>query len=109
MEEVLTKEKNVYNTENHKEWKKITEKYKKYFAMNENQSSLDKKLKKANIYAAMHYISTNASKNQVTVVGNGSPCVVGAQIYADDRNKLKKLAHEKNTTIAEIVKSILAK
>ena len=35
--------------------------------------------------------------------------LVGAQIYADDRNKLKKLAHEKNTTIAEIVKSILAK
>ena len=35
--------------------------------------------------------------------------LVGAQIYADDRNKLKKLAHEKNTTIAEIVKSIIAK
>ena len=81
MEEVLTKEKNIYNTENHKEWKKKIEEYKKYFAMNENIASLDKKLKKANIYAAMHYISTNASKNQVTVVGNGSPCVVGAQIY----------------------------
>ena len=35
--------------------------------------------------------------------------LVGAQIYADDRNKLKKLAREKNTTIAEIVKSILTK
>ena len=35
--------------------------------------------------------------------------LVSAQIYEKDRNKLKKLAQEKNTTIAEIVKSILAK
>lgn len=35
--------------------------------------------------------------------------LVGAQIYEKDRNKLKKLAQEKKTTIAEIVKGILTK
>ena len=81
MYDVLTKEKNIYNVDNHTEWKKKCTAYKKYLGEIENAPSYDKKLKKANVYAAMRYISKHAAKNQVTVVGNGSPCVIGAQIY----------------------------
>lgn len=34
--------------------------------------------------------------------------LVGAQIYDEDRNKLKEIAKVKDTTIAEVVKSVLA-
>ncbi len=81
MFEVLTKEKNIYNSNNHIDWKKKVSEYRKYLGEIENEPCYDKKLKKANIYSAMHFISHLASKNQITVVGNGSPCVVGAQIY----------------------------
>lgn len=35
----------------------------------------------ANIYAAIKEISRRAEENQITVVGNGSPCVVGGHAY----------------------------
>ncbi|MCI6675369.1 MAG: thiamine pyrophosphate-binding protein [Clostridiales bacterium] len=35
----------------------------------------------ANVYAAIHAISSNLDEGQVTVVGNGSACVVGSQSY----------------------------
>lgn len=35
----------------------------------------------ANVYAFIKYISENAKRNQITVVGNGSACVVGGHSY----------------------------
>ena len=35
----------------------------------------------ANIYAAIKEISSRVEENQITVVGNGSPCVVGGHAY----------------------------
>ena len=35
----------------------------------------------ANIYAAMNEIGLRAKEGQITVVGNGSPCVAGGQCY----------------------------
>lgn len=35
----------------------------------------------ANIYAAMNEIGKRAKENQITVVGNGSPCVAGGHCY----------------------------
>lgn len=35
----------------------------------------------ANIYAAMHEIGIRAKEGQITVVGNGSPCVAGGHCY----------------------------
>lgn len=37
--------------------------------------------KDANVYAFIHEISTQAKENQITVVGNGSACVVGGHSY----------------------------
>lgn len=35
----------------------------------------------ANVYAVIDMVSRLASENQITVVGNGSPCVAGGQAY----------------------------
>lgn len=35
----------------------------------------------ANVYEFLHSLSCHASEGQITVVGNGSPCVAGAQVY----------------------------
>lgn len=35
----------------------------------------------ANVYAFIHYISKNLKEKQITVVGNGSACVVGGHSY----------------------------
>lgn len=35
----------------------------------------------ANVYAFIHHISKNLKENQITVVGNGSACVVGGHSY----------------------------
>ena len=37
--------------------------------------------KKANVYAFIKYIGDSAKENQITVVGNGSACVVGGHSY----------------------------
>ena len=34
-----------------------------------------------NVYALLHRLSEHLKEGQVTVVGNGSPCVAGAQVY----------------------------
>ena len=35
----------------------------------------------ANVYEFLHELSVQADEGQITVVGNGSPCVAGAQVY----------------------------
>lgn len=35
----------------------------------------------ANVYEFLHSLSEHAAEGQITVVGNGSPCVAGAQVY----------------------------
>ena len=37
--------------------------------------------REANVYALIHELSSRAKENQITVVGNGSACDVGAQAY----------------------------
>ena len=40
-----------------------------------------KEKEKANVYALIHTLSGNLEEGQITVVGNGSACVVGSQAY----------------------------
>ncbi len=42
---------------------------------------LDKNASPANVYNLINELSSQASENQVTVVGNGSACVAGGQAY----------------------------
>ncbi len=70
---------NGYSGEKFNEWLKICENWKKNYPVISEQHFMDKD--KVNVYAFIGALSSRLRKNQITVVGNGSACVVGSHGY----------------------------
>ena len=62
-------------------WAETCAYWKKKYPVCKKEFLLPNPNKKVNVYAFIHHISSNAGENQITVVGNGSACVVGGHSY----------------------------
>lgn len=68
-----------YSGEQFNEWLKICESWKKKYPVITEKHFMDKD--KVNVYAFIGALSSRLRKAQITVVGNGSACVVGSHGY----------------------------
>ena len=68
-----------YSGERFNEWIDICEAWKKKYPVITEQHFMDKD--KVNVYAFIGALSSRLRKGQITVVGNGSACVVGSHGY----------------------------